>query len=168
MNNLAPANSRSGFSIVEVSIALLVAAVGLLSVMALFPAGMMLARKAADETQCALFAEEVFNGFRALMSSTNLSWSSIDTLEIGVPAPDMWQNGDQLKFKANGSGTLVYKYKYEPDMLDYALRYVMSVSDAGYGGRLKGLRLTLWNGEYGSTTNPLVYYTEIYDMGRGP
>lgn len=148
--------------------ALLVSAVGLLSVMTLFPTGMDASKKAIDEAQAALFAEEIFAGFKAKMALTNTTWASLDSMTIGPPAPDMWINGNQISFRANDSGTNVYQYKYESALLDYAVRYVMTVGDldpTDYPG-IKYLRLTVWNGEYGSTTNPLVYYTELFNPGK--
>jgi len=162
---------RGGFSLVEIALALLVASIGLMAVMGMFPMGMESGKKAIDEAQCALFAEEIFNGFRARMGSTNVTWQDLDDLVLGAPAPDMWDNGGQIRFQANSSGTNVYQYKYENTLLDYAVRYVMSVDEArDMGGNVvpgvKYLRLTLWNGEYGSASNRLVFYTEMYDTGR--
>jgi uncharacterized protein (TIGR02598 family) len=158
---------RSGFSLVEVALALLVAAVGLMSVMGMFPMGMEASRKAIDEGQAALFAQEIFNGFRAKIVMTNTAWSSVDSLKIGVPSPSMWSNGDTIEFQANHSGTNIYEYKYETDMKDYAVRYVMTVRDSLSVPGVKYMRLTLANGEYGgSLSNGLVFYTEIFRTGH--
>ncbi len=146
--------------------ALLVAAVGLLSVMSLFPVGMDLSKKAIDEAQAALFSEEIFNGFRAKMGLPGTPWSDLDSLVIKAPAPDMWVDGDSQTFRANSSGTNVYAYKYESTMLDYAVRWVMNVEDLPARPGIKYMRLTLWNGQYGSTTNPLVFYTELFNPGQ--
>lgn len=163
---MTAARSNSGFSLVEVALAMLVAAVGLMSVMSIFPMGMDSSKKAIDEAQCALFAEEIFGGFRAKINLPGVDWNSLESMSMGAPAPDMWKNGASISFRANDSGTNVYAYKYEDDLLDYAVRYVMSVSDVADFPGVKYLRLTLWNGEYGSTTNSLVFYTEIYDTGQ--
>ena len=156
---------KSGFSLVEVALAMLVASVGLMSVMALFPSSMESGKKAIDEAQCALFAEEIFAGFQSKMSLTGTTWNSINNLEIGAPAPDMWNNGDDIEFRANHSGTNIYQYKYEPELLDYAVRYVMTVGDSSAPG-VKYMRLTIWNGQYGSTSNSMVFYNELFDTGR--
>lgn len=160
-------NRSAGFSLVEVALALLVASVGLMSVMALFPMSMDTSRKAIDDAQNALFSEEIFNGFRARISCPGTPWSSLNSMKIGVPAPDMWNNGDQIQFEANKSGTNVYQYKYEPELLDYALRYVMSVGDVSGVPGVKYMRLTLENGQYGKSLSATstVYYTEMFDTG---
>ena len=162
--------SRQGFSLVEVALALLVAAIGLLSVMTLFPMGMETSKKAIDEGQAALFAEEIFNGFRAKLAVTNVAWSTADSLSIGVPAPDMWMNGSSIEFVANKSGTNIYQYAHEQDMKDYAVRYIMTVDDhpdAKYSSDIKYFKLTIANGEYGGRlTDGLVFYTEMYTTGH--
>ncbi len=169
MNDTESARSavrRGGFSLVEVALALLVAAVGMMSILTLFPLGMDASKKAIDEGQAALFAEEIFNGFRAKLAMTNTPWAGADSLTIGVPAPDMWNNGHEILFEANSSGTNVYEYRYETDMKDYAVRYVMTVEDHPDVSGIKFFRLTIANGEYGSSlSSGLVFYTEMYDTG---
>lgn len=54
------ARSQAGFSLVEVTIALLVVAVGLTATLGLFPEGLTATRKAVDNTETALFADYVF------------------------------------------------------------------------------------------------------------
>ncbi len=52
--------SQSGYSLVEVTLALLVVAIGLTATFALFPEGLRATRAAVDDTECAMFAEYVF------------------------------------------------------------------------------------------------------------
>lgn len=52
--------SRGGFSLVEVTLALLVVAIGLTATFALFPEGLRATRAAVDDTEIAMFAEYVF------------------------------------------------------------------------------------------------------------
>ena len=52
--------SRSGFSLVEVTLALLVVAIGLTATFALFPEGLKATRSAVDDTEIGMFAEYVF------------------------------------------------------------------------------------------------------------
>ena len=51
---------RAGYSLVEVTLALLVVAIGLTATFALFPEGLRATRAAVDDTEIALFAEYVF------------------------------------------------------------------------------------------------------------
>lgn len=50
----------AGYSLVEVTLALLVVAIGLTATFALFPEGLRLTRQAVNETEIALFSEYVF------------------------------------------------------------------------------------------------------------
>ena len=52
--------SRAGYSLVEVTLALLVVAIGLVATFALFPEGLRATRAAVDDTEIAMFAEYVF------------------------------------------------------------------------------------------------------------
>ena len=52
--------SRAGYSLVEVTLALLGGAIGLTATFALFPEGLRATRAAVDDTECAMFAEYVF------------------------------------------------------------------------------------------------------------
>ena len=51
---------RAGYSLVEVTLALLVVAIGLTATFALFPEGLKATRSAVDDTEIGMFAEYVF------------------------------------------------------------------------------------------------------------
>jgi hypothetical protein len=53
--------SRAGYSLVEVTLALLVVAIGLTSTFALFPEGLKATRAAVNDTEVGLFADYVFS-----------------------------------------------------------------------------------------------------------
>jgi len=53
--------SRAGYSLVEVTLALLVVAIGLTATFALFPVGLKATRDAVDDTEIGLFADYVFS-----------------------------------------------------------------------------------------------------------
>ena len=82
-------NRRAGFSLVEVALAIMVIAVGLLSVFGLFPHGMESSRRALDETRAATFAEDTFNSLRVMAQTSD--WASL-THRFSIPAPDWWGN----------------------------------------------------------------------------
>ena len=143
--NKKPKNPLNGFSLVEVALALLVASVGLMSVMSLFPVGMDASKKAIDESQCALFAEEIINGFRAQSELTNVTWSALDTLELERCTKHIWKDPDE-KFKVGSSGGYI-EYQYNgSDIVEYAIKYQISVG-AGQKAGTKFIRLRLWNGK---------------------
>ena len=53
-------NSRAGYSLVEVTLALLVVAIGLTATFALFPEGLKATRAAVNDAEIGMFAEYVF------------------------------------------------------------------------------------------------------------
>ncbi|MEI6972298.1 MAG: type IV pilus modification protein PilV [bacterium] len=56
---------RNGFTLIEVAIAVLVVAIGVLAVVALFSGGLTASARAVADTHASMFAENVFNGLRA-------------------------------------------------------------------------------------------------------
>jgi prepilin-type N-terminal cleavage/methylation domain-containing protein len=161
MTSVDPRTSgESGFSLVEVSLALLVAGIGLLAVFALFPSGLDLNKKAIDETQLSMFAEEVFNGYRTLAASG--SFGSLETETIGPAAPHIWKNyGADISIKA-GSGSVSYMALDAP-VEEYAFRYELDIGQSPISEHIKYLALRLWSGEFTTGAKPADYYTEIYD-----
>jgi hypothetical protein len=72
---------KMGYSLVEVSLALLVAAMGLMTVFALFPDGLATSRKSVDATEIAAFADYVYASLDAMASASSSnatapSWGS--------------------------------------------------------------------------------------------
>ena len=63
--------NKEGYSLVEVSLALLVVAIGLMTIFALIPDGLGLSRKSVDATEVAAFADFVFASLDGMASSTN-------------------------------------------------------------------------------------------------
>jgi uncharacterized protein (TIGR02598 family) len=59
------ARTRAGFSLIEVSIAMAVAAVGLIAIIGLLPPGIQSSRDAADNTIAASVVQDVFSTIRA-------------------------------------------------------------------------------------------------------
>lgn len=57
--------SRAGYSLVEVTLALLVVAIGLTATFALFPEGLKATRSAVNDTEVGLFADYVFSTLAA-------------------------------------------------------------------------------------------------------
>jgi prepilin-type N-terminal cleavage/methylation domain-containing protein len=87
---------RSGFSLMEVSFALLIASVGLLALLSLFPVGLRQGQQASSDTGQAAFADMVLNAMRANASTitnwtdwtdhfTNLVMQGITAPQVGGP-----------------------------------------------------------------------------------
>jgi len=71
--------SRAGFSLVEVTLALLVVAVGLTATFALFPEGLKATRAAVDDTEIGMFAEYVFTTLDLTAGKYGANWTVAQT-----------------------------------------------------------------------------------------
>lgn len=152
---------RSGFSLIEISLALLVIGVGLVSVIGLFPAGLNQARGATDETQAALFADEVFEGYQAWFAAFPDDWSSASSVLLPPSVYTVYMDsvGDEVK----GDGTIRTYVRRAVDTDFEAFRYRLTFTkDVDV---LEAV-LEIWSGQYGSTTGKpdFVFYTEYFDF----
>ena len=126
----------AGFSLVEVTLAVLVVAVGLLSVMALFPDGLRTGKKATDETYAAFFAEEVMNGIKANVLPELAGFDGLEGVQLEAPNFGMWKNNGQDVIVEVTPNEEIYVNKYEieiaggsePDVVDHALRFRLKIA----------------------------------------
>jgi type II secretory pathway pseudopilin PulG len=162
-----PLRRRSaGFTLVEIALAILVVSIGLLSVFSLFPAGLVSNKAAIDDTYSAMFAEEVFYGYRAQVSVN--PWASIESLTVPSRSPEKWAFTDQQIVRANRGWQTV---QYRPlalggEAIDYALRYnfIVQRHPENPDNRAFAL-LEVLAGEVGPTNNPVRFYTEFFNTG---
>ncbi len=157
---------NSGFTLVEIALAIMVISMGMLAVFSLFPAGMHANKHAIDDTYAAMFAEEVFYGYRA-QASVN-SWDSIANLTVPSRSPEKWAYTAQQIVRPNrGMQTVQYRpAALGGEAIDYALRYdlVVQPHPANTDNRAYAI-LTIWPGEVGPTNNPIRFYTEFFNTG---
>jgi prepilin-type N-terminal cleavage/methylation domain-containing protein len=153
--------NKSGFTLVEVALALLVISVGLLAVFSLFPAGMALNKQAIDDTYGAMFAEEVFAGLRAHAAR---EWSTIQEVKLPPRSIQKWGYAAQMIVEANAGWQTA---RYTPaalggDALDFAVRYNLIVQPHPENPDNRAYAiLEILTGEFGPTNNPLRIYTEF-------
>jgi uncharacterized protein (TIGR02598 family) len=72
-----PATGRSGFSLVEVMLALAIIAIGLVAIIGMIPQGIQASRDAADNTISATIVHDTFNNIRALAMNPTVTWASL-------------------------------------------------------------------------------------------
>lgn len=96
---------RGGFTLVEVALAVVVVAVGIMAAFALIQSGLDSSQKALSDTRAAIFADDVFNGLRsksslALESTNDAAWrkfwtsftsTTVSRTNITVAAGHVWQ-----------------------------------------------------------------------------
>ena len=83
-----PATRRSGFSLIEVMLALGVIAIGLIAIVGMIPQGVQASRDAADNTLSATIAHDIFDTIRAdPFTSVNLSGLGFPTALYNLQNP---------------------------------------------------------------------------------
>lgn len=163
---------KTGFTLIEITLALLVASIGLLSIMGLFPAGIQLSKMSADETRAALFAEQVLNGIRAQASTQR--WDLISTgIDLPPPTPDVWEDPDDLRVRPTGDNFETLRFRTRGAMaageddrepyLDFSIRYKLQIDDID--ALRKAVYLDIRPGEYG-TAGEQRFYMELYNHGQ--
>jgi prepilin-type N-terminal cleavage/methylation domain-containing protein len=158
--NAVASRSAQGFTLIEIALALMVASMGLLVVMGLFVDGLVTQQVTVDETQAALFAEEVIQSVRALAAE---NWNTLSSLQLPPAAGDLWESGNPARVVADGNiHTNRYVVRNSGGIQDFAVRYRLDI-DNGSSPNLKEVRLEVWNGEFGDKHKSRVYYTELFN-----
>ena len=65
-----------GFTLMEVNLAIFIMAVGVLSMVSLYPLGYRESQQARDDVVAAAMADTVLNGLSAALSCTNIPWNA--------------------------------------------------------------------------------------------
>ena len=163
--------NKDGFSLIEVSIALLVASIGLMATFGLFPTGLQANKDSIDDTQLGLFAQDVLNGYLAYSAVDPWdTWSS--SRELQPVAANLWANPKELIIRPNTDGMNAYKSTYDESITDFAVRYRLSIEDVPNASTVNGqglskfLLLETSNGEFGPKDEyDNVFYTEVWYTG---
>ncbi len=173
-----PPRGRAGFSLVEVTLALMVVAIGVLSVMSLFPVGLDQNVRSIADTHTALFAEDVLNGLQAwaedgwsnlheaiVPPAAEASWATNAMpfdMKNDDPWPAVWTNAYYLPDSSGSRQPLVHGEKQH-------LRFSFALTTNDHR-TIKAATLFIWSGEFGSTGNPTIFYTEFFTnwLATGP
>jgi uncharacterized protein (TIGR02598 family) len=139
---------KAGFSLIEVTLAILVAGVGILSVFALFPQALQYSRESVDATVVIEFADSVFETLQMRASSTNESWSAFasdlpesHTMTLAnqtIVETTVANEAEVFKIKPHWHGGDI---NYDMAVLTYRLQIQNTVGNA------KGVRLQVWPGD---------------------
>lgn len=189
------AGGRDGFSLVEVSIALFVIAIGIISVLSLFPAGLDLSKAAIDETYASFFADSVFASYKGFLdhqegSAPGERWNTLDTYRSIAPntidrgVSVMWKDPANMQVIPDGqphvleyiANTGVAKWDAGGNPLpggfeeirDHALQYRLTVSTDPVFPRIKRLVLEIWASEFADAASVQpdeVFYAEVFNYG---
>lgn len=159
----------SGFSLVEVALALLVVSVGLAAVFSLFPSGTDSNRRAIQDTQIGLFADYVLNGFRH--EAETVPWDDVHDKDSSFSIPALcgiyaWSNPDPVYADREKIRSISYKAKSDPAIEEMAFSYQLRVFPvAGKTNNIKALVLNVWPSAYSARGPTNVFYTEVFNYG---
>ncbi len=160
--NQKPCNA--GFSLVEVSLAILVAGVGLMAVFALFPSGLDAGRAAGQDVRAAQFAESFFGTLRA--QAPRGTWETLPDSNLSGLAGTPLHADDTLKpFEVH------YDYSSGGSAADYSIYYRATLTRDVDAPRVWQVLLRIWDRTEPSAdgTRPdHVFYTELYSWMAVP
>jgi len=180
----------SGFSLIEISLALLVISIGMIAIVGLFPTSLGMGKRAIDETYASFLADSAFASFKGAAPEYANDWLNLtNALPIAPNSVDynqdvFWDVSGDLRIRADG---LIHTQKYVAgssdekwagdgvmilpnswSMEDHALRYRISTAFDTAEPRIMQMIMEIWMGEFGNqnSTNAEVFYTEIFNHGK--
>ncbi|HBA84950.1 MAG TPA: hypothetical protein DCZ95_12720 [Verrucomicrobia bacterium] len=170
----------AGYSLVEVSLALLVVAIGLLAVFGLFPEGLNATRAAVDDTEVAAFADYVFSSLDFEAANTNELWDDFETSgSFQLMKSHSMNTNLQPIIVPSGVIEVENPYYWIPNFyagdvwLDGNIKaayftYKFSIAEVNAYPGLKYARLQVWPGQYPSGQTPgtpgKVFYREYLPL----
>lgn len=159
-------SGESGFTLIEVALAVLAIGLGLTAIFALFPAGLQNAADDVADTRAGFFAAGLFAGIRGEAARV----TDAATWDAGLNVSVTNMTGFNKPIMMDGS---INDVKFPPDAIDVPESHircrigVSSVPPSLVGGRpLYAVSLFVCNGQYGFFTTQNVFYTELYYSGN--
>lgn len=97
---------RAGYSLVEVTLALLVVAIGLTATFALFPEGLKATRAAVNDTEVGLFADYVFSTLAATAAAQGMKSGELNAIKADKYASRVLSDNHKEEKLLNSDGSL--------------------------------------------------------------
>jgi prepilin-type N-terminal cleavage/methylation domain-containing protein len=127
---------ENAFTLVEVVIALLVFAIGILAVLALFPGGLQFSQRSHSETYISEFAEMALNAVGTELELNQSFWSTNDAgfarlagrycIGNTCPTNGPWRTPQSI-WITNADQRLEYRLDINTNIVDRALRYKLTL-----------------------------------------
>lgn len=169
-------NLKSGFTLIEINLVLLIVGVALVSLMGLFPVGLREADAAASDTEQAMFAERVLSAIQAKAGAiTNAAtWYNEDEFIAAVQS-GLLDADTRISIEGRDDDILITDYltdksymRYKIDVEQVDEREMGLNSDVFSGSKFKRLyRASVWvsNRKTGNTNNNTPYTTYLFYKG---
>jgi prepilin-type N-terminal cleavage/methylation domain-containing protein len=161
MNRAFTPSSKKGFTLIEVSLAVLVVGLGLLSLFGLFPSGLRAGEEASADTRAGLFATVVLEGMRANAAGIKV-WSEWDDAS-------MLGSSSKLCDAVTAGGTAIVADGVVKTINDFPagsgkrIRYSLTIDRPPTTTRSCSAYMRVWE-RTGSSFNE--FYTEFLFGGR--
>jgi prepilin-type N-terminal cleavage/methylation domain-containing protein len=145
---------RSGFSLIEVTLALLVVGVGLVALLGLFPVGLRESGLATADTSQSIFANGVLNAIHANAGeiTTWANWSATNTFTAGIS-----------NVTAGAVQTIVDAYGIPGNIIRYKLDIGFV---AGYSNIIRYAAIRVSENRFSNIDRNPIYYTEFRYEGE--
>lgn len=160
---------KSGFSLMEVNLAILLLALGLLAIFALFPAGLRESELGIADTQEAMFADTILSIMEGnAMTITNWTiWADMDGGSGDIPTKGFRKEvkkGLPYGVEAQTENAVCDPPITFPDGTDYAIQYKISFSG---NDNEKTRTVTMWvkYGRYGDFNKARIYTSKFVYLG---
>jgi hypothetical protein len=154
----------AAFSLIEVNLAIMIIAVGLLVLFSLFPAGLKQGESAYRDTQAGLFADYIFSAIRMNVENIDswADWSAIDTF-TALAVDGLTVSGVPIVPTAS---SVAIEF---PEGSGNHVRYILEIRNLG---ARRSAALWVWGSRFGPTSALFKkrshwVYTEYYYTG-GP
>ena len=160
-------HSSSGFSLMEVNMAVFVVAIGVLSMVVLYPLGLRESTQGQADLKQAMFADDVLNRAVAAASQTNITWT-----EWTTKVPNKYNfknkiNSSVPDFINNEMETLKSDYPQLKRDTHYKIACCLlpGASDKIMGIMVQSTDLFKTISSYSQFTNNPIYYAEVMFQG---
>jgi len=161
IKNISPKSDQTGFSLIEVALAMLVIAIGIPALLGLLGSGLNMNKTSQDDTLLGTFAQAYFSAVKA---EARDNWDAVASASGTVPASQTKVFDSPIDLALGKSiHTYILKSSGPGKPEAYALRYSPNITATG--NRVT-IELNVWPGEFGSasSTNAVSFYTEIYRL----
>lgn len=181
---------RAGYSLVEVTLALLVVAIGLTATFALFPEGLKATRSAVSDTEMGLFAEYVFSTLELTAGLKGAGWTIQQTdlfKSAALARPSKVPDQSKFQFELNKQSVFYWipdyyglaggdydaagLQNYWTSAFTYELKFIEGGGPSGWKVKnapgVRSVVLKVWPGEYVGVTpqgTPRIFYREILPL----
>ena len=161
-------HNRSGFSLMEVNMAVFVVAIGVLSMVVLYPLGLRESTQGQADLKQSMFADDVLNRAVAAASQTNILWSVwlSSTPHLTGSKIDLMSNSSVPKFITDELSTLTSEW---PDLKKNTHYKIACCLLPGASDRIMGIMVQstdlLKTTDFNQVTNNPIYYAEVMFQG---